>query len=113
MSSRGIAGRMVTRRVLIRNLAFGAGAMALGSPRSQAADLPRLDIKDPAAKALGYVENAAQVDPKKYPDFAPGSNCENCLKLQGAGGAAYRPCELFPGKSVAASGWCSGWAAEI
>jgi hypothetical protein len=113
MSSRSNAGQMATRRVLVRNLVFGAGALALGSPGSRAADLPRLEVNDPAAKALGYVENAALVDPKKYPGFSKGSNCENCLKLQGAGGAAYRPCELFPGKSVAASGWCNGWAAEI
>jgi High potential iron-sulfur protein len=113
MSSRSIAGRIVTRRELVQNLVFGACALALGSQRSRAAGLPRLDVNDPAAKALGYVENAAQVDLKKYPSFAKGSNCENCLKLQGAAGIAYRPCELFPGKSVAASGWCNGWAPEI
>ena len=113
MSSRSNTGRTVTRRALIQNLVFGGGAMALASQRSQAADLPRLAVNDPVAKALGSVENAAQVDPKKYPSYTQGSNCENCLKLEGTGGAAYRPCELFPGKLVAASGWCNGWAAEI
>ena len=24
-------------------------------------------------------------------------------------GAEWRPCSLFPGKSVAADGWCSAW----
>jgi hypothetical protein len=63
--------------------------------------------------AVGYVENASRVDPKKYPDYVRGSNCENCLQLQGTAGTAYRPCSLFPAKLVAAAGWCSAWTAEI
>jgi hypothetical protein len=50
---------------------------------------------------------------KKYPSYVKGSTCENCLLLQGASGAIYRPCNLFPGKVVSVRGWCSGWAAEI
>jgi hypothetical protein len=104
----------VTRRALVRNLALGAGIAAiLPSRPSSAAEPQRLDVKDPAAVALGYVENAAQLDVKKYPSYVKGSTCENCLLLQGSGGAAYRPCNLFPGKVVAVAGWCSGWTAEI
>jgi High potential iron-sulfur protein len=105
---------MVNRRSLIKNLLLGAGAAALLPARpASSADLPHLDVKDPAAVAQGYVEDAAQVNPKKYPAFAQGSACENCLLLQGKEGQAYRPCDLFPGKSVAAKGWCRGWSAEI
>ena len=43
-------------------------------------------MKDPAAVAVGYLENAAQVDIKKYPAYVKGSNCENCLQLQGSAG---------------------------
>jgi hypothetical protein len=104
----------VTRRALVKNLAFAAGAAAiLASRASHAAAPQRLDVKDPAAVALGYVENVAQLDMKKYPAFVQGSNCENCLLLQGSSGAAYRPCSLFPGKVVSVSGWCSGWTAEL
>jgi len=106
----------VSRREALRRLAGMAGAAGLVAAWSRhafAADAPHLDIKDPAAVKVGYVENAAQVDPKKYPAFVPGSSCENCLQLQGAAGSAYRPCTLFPGKLVAAAGWCSAWAAEI
>ncbi len=81
--------------------------------RSAPAELPRLDVKDPAAAALGYVENVAQVDAKKYPEYVAGSTCENCLKLQGTAGNNYRPCDLFPGKLVSVSGWCKGWTPEI
>jgi hypothetical protein len=108
------ADKPLTRRAVIENLAVAAGVAAiLRSPNSRAADAPRLDVKDPAAVALGYVENASQVDPKKYPSYVKGSSCENCAQLQGAAGPNYRPCDLFTGKLVSVSGWCSGWAAEI
>jgi hypothetical protein len=107
----------LSRRGCLRRLAFGAAAVlgtdVLSPARSQAADAARLDVHDPAAAALGYVENASRVDAKKYPQFVAGSSCENCLQLQGKPGNNYRPCSLFQGKLVSVSGWCSGWAAEI
>jgi High potential iron-sulfur protein len=104
----------VTRRSLVKNLGIAAAVAAVLPPRlSQAAEPPHLDVKDPAAIALGYVENTSQVDLKKYPAYIKGTNCENCLLLQGTTGSHYRPCNLFPGKVVAAGGWCSGWTAEI
>jgi hypothetical protein len=103
----------VTRRVVVKNLAVAAGAAAaLPSARAWSAE-PRLDVKDPAAVALGYVVNASQVDAKKYPNYVQGSNCENCLQLQGSAGNTYRPCSLFPGKLVSVSGWCTSWTAEM
>jgi hypothetical protein len=108
--SRSIA---VNRRSVVKNLALAAGAAALLPATLRANELPHLDPKDPAAVALGYVENAAQADVKKYPAYQKGSSCENCSQLQGTPGALYRPCELFPAKAVAAAGWCSGWSPEI
>jgi High potential iron-sulfur protein len=103
----------VDRRTLNKTFLLIAGAALLPARHSRAADLPHLDIKDPAAVAQGYVEDADRVDAKKYPAFVKGSTCDNCLLLQGKPGTAYRPCDLFPGKLVAAKGWCSGWSAEI
>jgi hypothetical protein len=34
------------------------------------------------------------------------------VQIQGEDGAEWRPCNLFPGKSVHAAGWCSAWAAK-
>jgi High potential iron-sulfur protein len=105
---------VVSRRALLQNLAAaGAAVSILRSAGSGAAELPHLSVKDPKAVAVGYVEDAAQVDAKKYPTYVKGSRCDNCLLLQGASGAGYRPCNLFPGKLVSAAGWCSGWSAEI
>jgi hypothetical protein len=104
----------VTRRVLLQNLSWIAGwSAAMSWRRSPAVEPNRLDVKDPAAMAQGYVENASQVDIKKFPQFVQGSNCENCLLLQGSAGNNYRPCSLFPGKLVSVSGWCKSWTPEM
>jgi hypothetical protein len=103
----------VTRRAVVKNLSVAVGLSAALPWRHARCAEPKLDVKDPAAIALGYVENAAQVDVKKYPDFVKGSNCENCLQLQGSAGSSYRPCSLFPGKLVAVGGWCKGWTPEM
>ena len=91
----------------------GIAATALSSRRSAGAEPSRLDVKDPTALALGYVEDAAQIDGKKFTDYVRGSNCENCLQLQGSAGSTYRPCGLFPGKLVAVGGWCKSWTPEM
>ena len=108
----------LTRRDVVKNLGTAAGVSAAGMSAAvrwspAAAQTPRLDVKDPAAVALAYVENAAQVDARKFPEYSPGSVCENCLQLQGTVGDSYRPCSLFPGKLVSASGWCKGWTPEM
>jgi len=103
----------VSRRGFLHAVLLGTAAGAVSLRVSAADEPPKLDVKDPAAVALGYVERASEVDGKKYPTYVKGSNCENCLQLQGKAGNDYRPCTLFPGKLVAISGWCSGWTAEM
>jgi hypothetical protein len=105
--------RSVSRRAAVKTLSLALAGASLGHRQARGAEPQKLDVKDPAAVALGYVESAAQVDAKKYPAFVKGQNCENCLQLQGKTGSDYRPCSLFPGKLVAVSGWCSGWTAEM
>jgi hypothetical protein len=110
--SRSMHRAATTRRTVVKNLAFAAGAAVLPYRAADSA-APRLEVKDPAAVARGYVEHADQVNVKKYPSYVKGSTCENCLLLQGSSGTNYRPCSLFPGKVVAVNGWCDGWTAEI
>lgn len=104
--------RSLSRRALAKALSLAAAA-ALAARPTLSAEPSKLDVKDPTAVALGYVEDAAQVNPKKYPEFAAGTNCENCLLLQGEPGHDYRPCTVFPGKLVAIKGWCSKWTPEM
>jgi hypothetical protein len=53
---------------------------------------------DPTAIALKYVAQSA--DPAKH--------CSNCALWQG-GDAEAGGCPIFPGKLVAAAGWCTSW----
>ena len=104
----------LTRREVVKRMGLVAGvSAALPWCQAWSAEPARLDVKDPAAIAQGYVEDVSQVDLKKYPQFVQGSNCENCLQLQGSPGNGYRPCTLFPGKLVAVNGWCKGWTPEM
>lgn len=85
-------------------------AVVMGSlPRlSRAADAPALTESDPAAKALQYVEDAAKSTSAKH---TAGSDCANC-QFYGGGPTGRGPCQLFPGKSVNAKGWCAGHVAK-
>jgi hypothetical protein len=106
-----LVSRLVSRRQALHTLTGAIGVAWL--PRHAFAAAATLDVKDPAAVNVGYVEDASKVDTKKYSTYTTGSNCANCLLLQGAPGAAYRPCEFFHGKLVAAAGWCAAWTAEM
>lgn len=107
----------VSRRRFLAQVAIAvpAGAalldVAMNTAAAQAA-LPKLDVNDPSAKALLYVEDATKVD-RKNPlaaRYTPDQNCANCSQIQGKAGDAYRPCAIFPGKLVSSKGWCSVWA---
>jgi hypothetical protein len=77
-----------------------------------------LDLKDPMAQALGYVEQAAKVDVKKWPKFKEPKNqaCWNCTlytkSVKGKGKETAGVCGVFAPqkKLVKAYGWCNSWA---
>ena len=97
------------RRFIIQSAALPVAGLCLGQA-ANAADLPMLDEKDPAAVGLGYVSDATKADKAKFPKYAPGQACANCQFFQGKAGDAAGPCPLFQGKQVAAKGWCSAYA---
>ncbi len=74
-----------------------------GLPRfARAADLPPVTEADPTAKALGYMEDGSTSTNAKH---KAGDTCSTCQFYSG-GAAGRGPCQLFPGKSVNAKGWC-------
>lgn len=89
--------------------AISAATVAAALPAA-AEDIPALSIDDPTARALGYVEDGANVDAARFPAHRPGQDCLGCNFYQGK--AARGPCSLFPGKSVAGKGWCSAFVAR-
>jgi hypothetical protein len=79
--------------------------ISLGPRKADADEPPHLSPKDPVATALSYTEDATTTTAATH---LPGSACANCNFFQG-GTAAFGPCQLFPGKTVNAKGWCTGY----
>lgn len=101
----------MSRRSLLRSVAAGATLASVAALRpgtAGAADGPLISESDPTAKAVKYVD-----DVKKALGAKPGNTCANCALYQGKDGAKSGPCQIFPGKSVTAAGWCSSWAPQI
>jgi hypothetical protein len=101
--------KLLTRAALALPLApLAATSLRDALAASPAAALPLLASDDPQAKQLKYVADARQASGAK-----PDSTCANCALYQGAYGSAQGPCQIFPGKAVKASGWCSAWAPQM
>jgi hypothetical protein len=101
--------KSASRRRLITE-AFGLilGLAVLRGGRVHAQGETLLDPADPKAKALKYVEDATKVKER-----AGDATCASCGLYQGRNGAGAGPCQLFPGKSVKATGWCASWAPQM
>lgn len=66
-----------------------------------------VDINDPTAKAVGYVEVA------RKSTKSAGNKCSTCVlftKPQKNNGKEIGECTLFPKKFVTADGFCNSWA---
>ena len=100
---------MITRRRFLLTAVPATALMAAGA-RPALAQAARLDEKDPLAASLGYMHDATKVDTKKYPAYAAGHNCSNCLLFQGKSGEMWGACPAVGGKLVNAKGWCQAWA---
>ncbi len=109
MSARRAADQI--RRRMVAQLLAGAVVAPLAlllSGQAQAAELPLVDPSSPVARKLKYVSDASQMKAA-----AKGNNCSNCGLYQGADGSKRGPCQLFPGRDVAAGGWCSSWEPQM
>ena len=94
--------RNFTRRELVKGaLVAGALVPMAGVFVTSAAEggLPPLDPSDPAAHGRDYTTKSLKSD----------ATCANCSLYEGSPSDATAACRLFPGKSVAGAGWCSGW----
>ena len=94
-----------SRRQLLGYTAAGFAALpalSLTKRLAIAAEVPKVDPSDPQAKALAYVHQSPE----------PAQNCANCQLYQGSADSEWGPCVIFPGKEVAAKGWCSAWVKQ-
>ena len=92
--------KIARRQFMQLSAVAAAGCLVRPGEEARAEDMPKLTEDDPTAQSLKYV-NASTTD---------GQTCANCALIQGADGDEWRPCQIFPGKLVAADGWCSVWA---
>jgi hypothetical protein len=104
----------MNRRRFTRASITALGAPGLGLVACQVAGaaetLKPLSRAHPPARALKYVDDAADADPSVYPEDAS-QNCKNCRHYQG-GDDPRGACALYNGFSVSSSGWCTGWVAQ-
>lgn len=74
-----------------------------------ASAMPLVEESAAQAVALGYVADHTRADTVKFKSYVAGNQCSNCALYQGQAGDAEGACPLFPGKHVAAAGWCNSW----
>jgi hypothetical protein len=97
----------ITRRRLLRMGVAGlVAAPAVPLIFHPALADERLSEDDPQAQALGYRHDVADVD---HADYQEGQTCANCQLYTDPDAAEWGPCAVFPGRLVAAGGWCSAW----
>jgi len=90
-------------------LASIALAARAGAAPAQAKAGPHVSEGDAQAVALGYKNDAAKADRKKFANWQAGQACGGCLQFEGKPTDAWAPCKIFPGKQVNAKGWCTAF----
>ena len=101
--------KIARRKFIQLSAVAAAGCFVRPGTEAQAQDLPQLTEDDPMAVALKYTHDASSVDAASRVQSAAEQNCANCAQLVGNEGEEWRPCNIFVGKVVNSSGWCSVW----
>jgi hypothetical protein len=103
---------MNTRRTILLGLATALTSLAVTLRRDAAAAEPAartlLLEEEPAARAIGYLGNAAKVDTIANPAYRRGQSCTTCA-FADLGTGRRRGCSVVPGRLILATGWCKLW----
>jgi hypothetical protein len=91
----------VPRRRIVTSIASGILSLPLSAllQTLSAADTPRLDPGDSAAKTLMYTHESTDAN----------RTCYGCQFYSDAAASEWGPCVIFPEKLVNASGVCNSW----
>ncbi|EQD27124.1 High potential iron-sulfur protein [mine drainage metagenome] len=105
-----------SRRAFLAGATVAVAAVVVGglkprTARAAGGKLPHLTDADPLAKSLGYTPNHNKVDAAAHPTYKPGEHCSLCRFFQGTPGekSGYAGCQIYPGYSVNAEGWCASF----
>jgi len=105
--------RSYSRRSILKNGLAGAAATVWAVRMVSAQQgIPHVASSDPMVQSLGYVENAATVNPAVNPTYKAGQTCGSCALAQGGAADKWRPCRMFGGKLVSSAGWCRVWVKQ-
>lgn len=96
-----------TRRTFMIQVAAGGAVLCAG--QQAAAALKKFDEAEPKAVSLGYKNDTAQVDKKRFPKHSASEKCNNCMAWLGKSADAFAECDLTPERLVANGGWCSSY----
>jgi hypothetical protein len=99
---------MTTRRFFLQWIPAAGSALIAARPACAQA-IPHLAETEPRALALGYVEDAARADRKKFPKYTPGQTCFGCELYVAPATQAWATCSVFPKRLVAGPGWCDAF----
>jgi len=110
MNNENNARRGALKAMIAGLAALPASALVTDAIAGAPPALVPLDPADATAKALGYAADTTKVDAKAAPTHKAEQKCATCVQYQGKAADARGGCNLFPGKSVAAGGWCKVWA---
>lgn len=95
------------RTFVVYSTLGAAGLMTAGLTQAQPAMLLESNSQ---AKALGYREDSGKVISASFPKYVAGQKCAGCQMFRTPqAGAATGSCAIFPGKLVAAEGWCDAF----
>jgi len=85
-------------------------ALTISASGLTQAQAQKIAETDAAATALGYKNDATKVDAKKFPAYAAGKTCSNCMLYQGKATDSWGACGAMGNKLVNGKGWCAAWA---
>lgn len=102
--------KIARRQFLQLSAVAAAGCLVRPGQEAHAQDAPHLSDDDPTAMAMKYTHDTSTVAAGARANPAENQHCGNCALVLGEDGEDWRPCQIFPGKLVAANGWCSVWA---
>ncbi|MDA8052303.1 MAG: high-potential iron-sulfur protein [Rhodospirillales bacterium] len=108
-----------SRRAFLAGAAVAASAALVGglrpmTARAAGSKLPHLTDANAMAKSLDYTPNHNTVKTAQSPTYKAGEHCSLCRFFQGTPGqkSGYAGCQIYPGYSVNAQGWCASFSAR-
>jgi len=107
-----VVSKIARRKFIQLSAVAAAGYLVSPGREAHAEELPHIPEDDAMAVAMNYTHDASTVDAASRKHPAADQDCANCALIQGNDGDVWRPCQIFPGKSVNAKGWCTVWAPQ-